>query len=59
MQQMKKLGFGMMRLPLLNEEDKKSIDKKTVCQMVDTFMERGLLILIRRTCIMSMRVSAR
>ena len=38
---MKKLGFGMMRLPLLNEEDKKSIDKKTVCQMVDTFMERG------------------
>ena len=40
MQQMKKLGFGMMRLPLLNEEDKKSIDKKTVCQMVDTFMER-------------------
>lgn len=41
MQQMKKLGFGMMRLPLLNEEDKKSIDKKTVCQMVDTFMERG------------------
>ena len=37
---MKKLGFGMMRLPLLNEEDKKSIDKKTVCQMVDTFMER-------------------
>ena len=41
MQHMKKLGFGMMRLPLLNEEDKKSIDKKTVCQMVDTFMERG------------------
>ena len=40
MQQMKKLGFGMMRLPLLNEEDKKSIDKKTVCQMVDTFIER-------------------
>ena len=38
---MKKLGFGMMRLPLLNEEDKKSIDKKTVCQMVDTFMEQG------------------
>ena len=38
---MKKLGFGMMRLPLLNEEDKKSIDKKTVCQMVATFMERG------------------
>ncbi len=38
---MKKLGFGMMRLPLLNPEDKKSIDKPQVCQMVDTFMERG------------------
>ncbi len=38
---MKKLGFGMMRLPLLDAEDKKSIDRPQVCQMVDTFMERG------------------
>ena len=38
---MKKLGFGLMRLPLLNEEDKKSIDKAQACQMTDLFLERG------------------
>ena len=38
---MKKLGFGLMRLPLLNEEDKKSIDKDQACQMTDLFLERG------------------
>ena len=38
---MKKLGFGLMRLPLLNEEDKKSIDKEQTCQMTDLFLERG------------------
>ena len=38
---MKKLGFGLMRLPLLNEEDKKSIDKEQACQMTDLFLERG------------------
>lgn len=29
---MKKLGFGLMRLPLLNKEDPKSIDEVQVCQ---------------------------
>ena len=38
---MKKLGFGLMRLPLLNEEDKKSMDKEQACQMTDLFLERG------------------
>lgn len=38
---MKKLGFGLMRLPLLNAEDQTSIDKEQVCRMVDTFIERG------------------
>lgn len=38
---MKKLGFGLMRLPLLNYEDKGSIDVEKVKQMVDTFMEAG------------------
>lgn len=38
---MKKLGLGMMRLPLLNKEDPKSIDVAQVCQMVDTFLSRG------------------
>lgn len=37
----KKLGFGFMRLPLLNEDDPKSIDLNQVCQMVDQFLERG------------------
>ena len=37
----KKLGFGLMRLPLLNEEDKGSIDIEHVKRMVDTFIERG------------------
>ncbi|MBQ1963720.1 MAG: aldo/keto reductase [Clostridia bacterium] len=38
---MKKLGFGMMRLPLLDREDPKSVDMEQVCQMVDTFLSRG------------------
>lgn len=37
----RKLGFGMMRMPLLDGEDQKSIDFDQVNQMVDTFMERG------------------
>lgn len=38
---MKKLGFGMMRLPLLDREDPKSVDMEQVCRMVDTFLSRG------------------
>lgn len=38
---MKKLGFGLMRLPLLNADDPTSIDIEQVKQMVDRFMERG------------------
>ncbi len=38
---MKKLGFGMMRLPLLNADDPTSVDLATVCNMVDTFLEEG------------------
>ena len=38
---MKKLGFGFMRLPLIDENDQSSFDKKQLCKMVDTFMERG------------------
>ena len=38
---MKKLGFGLMRLPLLNPEKPDSIDIEQVKQMVDTFLERG------------------
>ena len=36
----KKLGFGLMRLPLLNPGDAASIDLEQMKQMVDTFIER-------------------
>lgn len=35
--QMKKLGFGLMRLPMLGDE----VDIEQVKQMVDLFLERG------------------
>ena len=38
---MKKLGFGLMRLPLLNAEDAGSVDFTELEKMVDTFLERG------------------
>ncbi len=38
---MKKLGFGFMRLPLLDSNDQTNIDMDTVCKMVDVFMEKG------------------
>ncbi len=38
---MKKLGFGMMRLPLLDANDEKSIDMQQVCSMVDDFLKNG------------------
>lgn len=37
---MKKLGFGFMRLPLVNG-DFEYVDKETLCQMVDHFLEKG------------------
>lgn len=37
----KKLGFGFMRLPLLDSNDEKNIDIEQVNKMVDTFLERG------------------
>lgn len=37
----KKLGFGMMRLPLLDKDDDGSIDIELTKKMVDVFMERG------------------
>lgn len=37
----KKLGFGLMRLPLLNPDNPANIDVEQVKQMVDTFLERG------------------
>ncbi len=38
---MKKLGFGFMRLPLLDGNDQTSFDKEQICKMVDEFIEKG------------------
>lgn len=38
---MKKLGFGLMRLPLLDKGDPANIDIEQVKKMVDFFMEKG------------------
>lgn len=38
---MKKLGFGAMRLPLKNVNDKTSIDQEELNKMVDAFMAAG------------------
>ena len=37
----KKLGFGFMRLPLLDSTDQKSIDFDQLEQMVDEYLEAG------------------
>lgn len=37
----KKLGFGLMRLPVLDKEDSSKIDTVQMNKMVDTFLERG------------------
>ena len=38
---MKKLGFGLMRLPLTDENDASSIDIQKTNEMVDEFLKRG------------------
>ena len=37
----KKLGFGLMRMPLLDSTDESSVDVEQVCKMVDMFLEKG------------------
>jgi len=37
----KKLGFGLMRLPLLNPNDEGSIDIELCKKMFDKFIEQG------------------
>ena len=38
---MKKLGFGFMRLPVLDGQDRSTVDLEMTRKMVDLFMERG------------------
>lgn len=37
----KKLGFGLMRMPLLDPNDSSCVDVEQVKQMVDLFMAKG------------------
>lgn len=37
----KKLGFGLMRMPLTDLSDEAAVDVEQVCKMVDMFLERG------------------
>ena len=38
---MKKLGFGLMRLPLLDENDPTSFDEAQICRMADAYLQAG------------------
>ena len=38
---MKKLGFGLMRLPLSDPKEQSRVDLEQVCAMTDTFLDRG------------------
>ncbi len=42
---MKKLGFGLMRLPLLDKADQASVDVEQVKKMVDYFIDTSLQLL--------------
>ena len=37
----KKLGFGLMRMPLTDPANDGSVDVEQVCKMVDLFLENG------------------
>lgn len=54
---MKKLGFGLMRLPQLDKNDPSKVDLEQLKEMVDLFLEKGLLTLTRLGC--TMRLPAR
>lgn len=47
---MKKFGFGLMRLPLLNREDQTSIDIEHVSKMADKFLAKGFTYFDTAAC---------
>ncbi len=47
---MKKFGFGLMRLPLLNGDDQKSIDIEHVKKMADKFLKAGFTYFDTAAC---------
>lgn len=42
-ERMKKFGFGAMRLPLVDQDDKKSINQELLNQIVDEFLAAGFV----------------
>ena len=38
---MKKLGFGLMRMPTIDKANAADVDLEQVKQMVDLFMDKG------------------
>lgn len=52
----KRLGFGCMRLPLLDKDDQTSFDTETLNKLVDTFLERGFTYFDKRIHITDSRV---
>ncbi len=47
---MKKLGFGLMRLPLLDPDDERSIDIETFKKMADAFLSAGFTYFDTAAC---------
>ena len=45
---MKKLGFGFMRLPVLDENDRSTVDIPLTEKMVRLYLERGCLLYTSR-----------
>ena len=46
----KKLGFGLMRLPVVNEDDKSKVDIERVCRLADRFIEEGFTYFDTAAC---------
>ena len=46
---MKKLGFGLMRLPKLDKDDESSVEYEQVDKMAETFRKMDLTTLTQHT----------
>ena len=54
----KKLGFGLMRLPLMDSADATKVDYDTLCKMADRLWQLASTIMIRRFLIMAEEIGA-
>lgn len=46
----KKLGFGLMRLPAVDEADKSKVDVERVCHLADRFLAEGFTYFDTAAC---------